>query len=231
MTINLTNGGNTYTAESGEQVNGLGGPDRLSVAIADEFGDVIDGFLFGNTGKDILQGSFGRDRLNGGEGDDIIRGGGGRDLLTGGTGSDDISGGGVVNGFGGDTYKMHVGTIDDFAAPEKDVVRMAPGTQTNRNRVDITTSDYLGGAGSLNNVLDASNVKIFGFTAGDRVFLKYADGYDISYGQQLGSGSQLDTVISYQGDMVAIVADISLTPFGGSIQYGNAVQSSAARRG
>lgn len=227
MAINLTNGDDFFTATSAEQVNGFDGDDVLRMSP----GTSANGILFGMRGNDRLSGSFGKDFLDGGEGDDVIRGGAGRDTLVGGTGSDDLSGNGVLNGFGGDTYKMHTRNINDFGTPEKDVVRMSPGTATNRNRVDISTSDYLGGAGSLNNVLDASNVKVFGFKPGDRVSLKYADGYDISYSQQIGSGSQLDTVISYQGDMVAIVADISLTPFGGSIQYGNAVQGVAARRG
>jgi Ca2+-binding RTX toxin-like protein len=219
MTINLTSGDDVYVAMSEERVNGLGGDDRLLVG----FG--IEGSLDGGSGSDRLRGNDGRDTLLGGSGNDIIQGGLGRDYVVGGFGSDDISGGGVAAAasgiFGGDTYRSHEGFVSNFVV-ERDIFRLSPGTATNRNSVTLNT-DYLGGFGAINVVNDASHAQILDFTGGDKLNLKYAlPTYDISYVNQIGVGGQLDTVLSYQGDMVAIVADVSLTRNGGSLVGGSA---------
>jgi RTX calcium-binding nonapeptide repeat (4 copies) len=204
MTINLTDFANRYVVRSSERVNALGGNDILEVLPA------IDGFVYCGDGNDRITGSTGNDVLFGDNGDDIILGGSGTDTLFGGTGSDFISGGGTANGAGGDYFYSHQFNVNDFGAPEKDEFHLKPSDAVQENQVHLRT-DYLGGKGTNNVTTDSSHAKIFGFKSGDTLFLKYeTDTYGIRYRNFGGAGDKLDTVIAYQGNIVAIVMDVSI---------------------
>jgi uncharacterized protein YkwD len=89
----LVNGRATYRALGRfktVQINGLGGDDRLAVAVTGRY--QVPALLNGGDGTDTLFGSAANDTLLGGNGIDLLWGGGGSNSYDGGEGRDAIEG-------------------------------------------------------------------------------------------------------------------------------------------
>lgn len=157
--------------------------------------------LFAGAGRDLVIGGLGDDTLDGEAGNDIMLADDGNDSLIGGFGSDFLSG-----GAGNDTISSHRGVVGDFNR-EIDVMNGGPGADTFR-----LLTDYLWGTGSLNPLIDATHARIEDFVKGEDILdVKYGSGYTLTTNRNyLGSALINDTLITYQGDLVAIVQDAQL---------------------
>lgn len=198
----LADGNNNTQFGGRDTVNGGAGNDIIYGYIGSDriSGDDGNDQLFAGSGNDTVIGGLGDDKLYGEAGNDVLLADDGNDLLVGGFGSDFLAG-----GLGNDTLESHSAPVSDFVI-ERDVMNGGAGADTFRLR-----TDYLGGRGTLNPFTDASHARIEDFVVGEDVLdVKYPSGYTINYRNYLGS-TALDTRISYQGDLVAIVQDVQLT--------------------
>lgn len=185
------------------------GEDGNDQVFAGSGNDTVDGglgndLLYGSTGNDSINGGLGNDSLYGEDGNDILLGDDGDDLVVGGFGSDFLSAG---LGLGNDTIESHTANVSDFVV-EIDLMYGGLGADTFRLR-----TDYLGSTGSLDPLIDRSHASIEDFVQGEDILdMKYGSGYTINYRNYLAPGTAVrDTVISYQGDLVAIVKDVELS--------------------
>lgn len=220
MTINGTNLDDVlYGTSSNDVIYGLDGADYV---LADAGNDSVYGgagndivyaalgndSLWGGLGNDQLFAGYGDDVAYGGEGHDIIDGEYGNDILLGDAGNDRIIGGFgsdfLSGGTGDDAVESHTSFVSDFVV-EKDELYGGAGRDVFRLR-----TDYLGGAASLNPLYDASFALIRDFNrAEDTLDMRYDSNYTIGYGNFYGS-TALDTVLSWNGNVVAVVQDNQL---------------------
>ena len=101
-------------------VNGLGGNDRLALAVGATNGITLPSTLNGGDGNDELLGGDGNDVLSGGNGNDNMNGGPkGKDVFNGGAGRDRVS-------YGGRTQALTL-TIDNIANDGAPAVGSTPG--------------------------------------------------------------------------------------------------------
>jgi len=110
-----------------DNLNGLGGNDRISGAAAGDFlggrdgNDLLDGgegddHLYGGAGSDTLLGGADADVLHAEAGNDALNGGAGADALYGHEGDDTLDGGGGNDGLlGGDGFDRLLGGTGDDA--------------------------------------------------------------------------------------------------------------------
>ncbi|HEY9662771.1 MAG TPA: hypothetical protein V6C65_30330, partial [Allocoleopsis sp.] len=165
--------------------------------------------LQGGIGNDQLYAGYGDDIAYGGAGDDVLDGEYGNDILLGDAGNDRIIGGFdsdfMSGGVGDDLLESHTTDVSNFVI-EKDDMSGGAGRDTFRLR-----TDYLGGAASFNPLYDASFALIRDFSkVDDTLDMRYDKNYSIGYGNFYG-GAALDTLITWQGNLVAVVQDNYLT--------------------
>lgn len=173
-----------YAYTGNDNIYGQGGNDQL----------------FASAGDDTAIGGLGNDTINGETGNDVLLGDDGDDFIVGGFGSDFMSG-----GTGNDTLDSHGGPVSNFVI-EIDDMSGGAGADLFRLR-----TDYLGGAASLNPLIDGSHAIIRDFTIGeDTLDMRYDKNYTIRYGNFFGDPT-LDTILSYKGNVVAVAQDVHLT--------------------
>lgn len=153
-------------------------------------------FIDGGSGNDVLEGGFGADEVRGGFGNDVLFGGVNSDVLLGGSGQDILVGYGFT--FGG----------------EIDTLVGGSGSDT------FWLGDSLNGVYYLEPLLsgnlDNSYAVISDWEA-QQDFLQLSAGFD--YGVEfrsvsgVGSASQLDTIISSDGNVVGILQDSTTFSF------------------
>lgn len=171
-------------------------------------GGTGDTIIFGGAGSDTVRGGSGNDSIDGGSGDDILvaddTGDEGSDTLIGGYGSDFISGGG-----GDDILNSHTGRGVSSTAIERDEFYGGAGADTFN-----LFSDYLGGKASRTNPKtgDTSKAIIFDFRRGVDTLnlLQNSSRYTVSSTGNYFGKSTTDTVISLNGNVVAIVVDAAV---------------------
>ncbi|MBD2000274.1 hypothetical protein H6G00_27345 [Leptolyngbya sp. FACHB-541] len=172
--------------------------DGRDVIFGDSLGNVIDAlggddlvfgqgggdFIFGGNGKDELRGDDGNDSLGGGEGDDKLVGGRGRDTLLGGNGRDVLTGYSFVG-------------VDEI-----DVLSGGGGADT------FVLGDTIG-----SHYLESGFATITDFKSfeGDKIRINGSidKGYTLITNQNVSGGSALDTLISRNGNLIAVVQDIT----------------------
>jgi Ca2+-binding RTX toxin-like protein len=141
----------------------------------DGLGNNLGNFIFGSTGKNLLNGRGGNDvlvdvagqnTLLGGAGNDDLSGGGDADTLDGGTGDDTLNGGGgtdiLKGGKGNDTYVLSDGfeTLTEEASEGIDLVlsRFDHTLGANFENLTLTGKDSIGGTGNeIANIITGNN--------------------------------------------------------------------------
>lgn len=221
MAINGTNLDDVlYGTSSNDEINGLAGADYI---LADAGNDSVSGgagndIVYAALGNDTVWGNIGNDQLFAGYGDDVVYGGEGNDTLDGEYGNDILLGDAgndrvigsfgsdfISGGAGDDVLESHTTLVSDFVV-EKDELYGGEGKDIFRLR-----TDYLGGAASLNPLYDASFALIKDFNRlEDTLDMRYDSNYSIGYGNFYG-GTTADTILSWNGNIVAVVQDNQLT--------------------
>jgi Ca2+-binding RTX toxin-like protein len=200
-------GGADYIRGFGGNDNVLGG-DGNDIVLGGDGNDQI----YGENGNDEILGQNGDDKIYGGDGNDTLDGGNNNDVLLGELGSDRLIGGFgsdfLSGGDGNDTIESHTVNVSNFVI-EKDLIYTGTGQD-----LVILRTDYLGGAASTNPLQDGSFARIVDFDKNQDILdLRYNQNYKISYGNFFGgSTSPTDTIISYDGNTVAVVQDTQLMP-------------------
>ena len=209
----LGNDGDDYI-NGGTGSDVLFGNDGDDEIVGHHGADNIDGgagddSLSGNKGNDYINGWSGNDDIRGGRGDDTLLGWTGDDILRGGSGSDTLlgeEGNDVLNGYGA-TYGEKDVLTGEFSSSLPDQQDSGDGADTfvlgntanvfynsDGNDGYAIITDFYWAEGDVFQVHDTGNISDYSlqFTAWS--------------GVGAGSSSQ-DTVISYQGDVIAVVQD------------------------
>lgn len=157
-------------------------------AVTDPNSGMVNDYITGADGNDIIRGHVGDDTLNGGEGNDVLTGGSGKNVLLGGAGNDFLlseSSGDTLEGGDGDDILISSGLSDDSS-----------------------TSMSGGGGKNLFVLGEIANVEITDFSEGDL----------ISFGGLFETADDLSNATSVSGDdLVVQLADgKSLTLVGGA---------------
>jgi Ca2+-binding RTX toxin-like protein len=168
-----------------------------------------DDKLLGQDGNDVLIGGGGDDKLYGGndklydrnDGDDVLIGGDGRDELYGGYGNDRL-----IGDAGNDVL---IGTFAGGITTDKDILTGGPGgdwfilQHSLEKQSEQNQPRYLG----------AGYATITDFTFEDVIqVIGSFDQYQLKQEDRSGT-STLDTIISYQGDVIAILQDVQIFDF------------------
>lgn len=173
---------------------GSGDDTLLGGSTGDAVFGVIDGndYLSGGTGNDVLFGSLGNDTLIGGKGNDLLFGGLDNDRLYGGAGNDTLLGDFLIPG-----------------EPSNDYDTLTGGAGADTFMLGITNSTF---SDFLRFYLGDGYVTITDFSRSQGDQIGIADNanlsdYSLDQSQNISGGSALDTLIYYQGDLLAVVQD------------------------
>jgi Ca2+-binding RTX toxin-like protein len=170
-------------------------------------------YLSGRAGNDDLFGDSGNDTLIGGQGNDNLKGGLDNDRLYGGAGNDTLLGDSLIPEYPSTSYD----TLTGGAGADRFIL----GSSVTHPIIDeyIEYRQYYLGDGY-------ATITDFSQSQGDRFGIAnnpfgIANSIDISdyfldQTQSISGGSALDTLIYYQGDLIAVVRDttqVSLSDF------------------
>ena len=221
--INGDNADNVLLGGEGNNVlYGFKGSDRLETGSGKDtldgnqgndtlIGGDGDNILNGFDGDDVLETGSGKDNLNAGNGDDTITAGGGNDVITGGSGwdtidagsGDDTIDGGADNdvidaGDGDDRLEGNIGNDTLTGGADKDTLIGGGGDDllTGNGGNDVFVLDLQGGANTIQD---------FDLTQ-DTIGLSD----DIIFNELTINGSD-ESLITYQGQNIGIIANISAT--------------------
>jgi Ca2+-binding RTX toxin-like protein len=223
-----TSGNDTYeenTSIDSLLAYGYGGNDSLE-------GGTGSDTLYGGSGDDTLSGSYlllvdRNDYLSGGTGNDVLFGDSGNDTLIGGRGNDGLYGGlgndRLYGGAGNDTL---LGSFSWLGDPSNDYDTLTGGAGADTFILGVTY--YLSDTETfVNYYLGDGYVTFTDFNRnqGDKIGIAddtNTSDYSLDQSQNISGGSSLDTLIYYQGDLLAVVQDttqVSVSDFITHIQY------------
>lgn len=199
-------------------ITGGNGNDDISVNTLDDADFLINSFVFGGNGNDIIQGGGGNDYLDGGNGDDILStfvtdenynpiGAGSTNVLIGGNGNDSLWGGwGVrdilLGGNGNDTIYDIVGGsnyIDGGNGNDFIIARGGAGLPTDPlNNPGVLVSDFVVNDKRDSNVVlfDAATQANGPVVIGNTLYVLNLGGGDITVDRD-----GKDLVVNYNGDI------------------------------
>ncbi|KAA0969398.1 hypothetical protein FPY71_12665 [Aureimonas fodinaquatilis] len=177
-------------------------------------------WIFGSSGRDLMNGSSGVDSFFGGEGDDTLNGGAGNDYLSGDEGNDTLDGGhgddALSGGAGNDLIKDASGANIILAGAGQDTVEAGSGA----DQIDGEAGNDLIRAGGGNDVVTGhtGDDTIFGGDGDDTLYgdaghdrLDGDAGDDILVGgagnDTLNGGSGKDTLVGSEGNDVLFGGD------------------------
>jgi Ca2+-binding RTX toxin-like protein len=179
--------------------------------------------LYGGEGYDTLYGDQGHDFLDGGSDHDRLYGGSGNDLLFGGSGNDRLYGeddNDLLYGQRGDDL-LHGGWGNDYldgysgggSGTDRDTLEGGYGADTFGLGYRSSGAYYLGSG--------YATIVDFQRWEGDK-FRAYgsSNNYRLDYSQNFSGTNALDTLIYYNGDLIAVVQDttnVSLVDFNFSV--------------
>ncbi len=214
-----TSGNDTYnyTGKDSWLAYGYGGNDSLKGNTGSDtlYGGAGDDTLFGSDiynaitgiddGNDYLRGGTGNDYLFGSLGNDTLIGGQGNDLLFGGFDNDRLYGGAGNDTLGGDFVVVGQDPRNDY-----DTLTGGSGADTFILGATIGETDvfsefityYLGDG--------YADITDFSRSQGDKIGIAgntNISDYSLDQSQNISGGSALDTLIYYQGNLLAVVRD------------------------
>lgn len=199
--------------EDSDLIAGTDGDDTIDTGLGQDIAyggagdDTIDGgretdVLYGGSGDDVIAGNSGDDLIRGGTGDDLIKAGAGNDIVVDRDGNDTVRGGSEndivdVRDLASDgADEVTLGTGDDAVlADDGDLVKLGAGNDLAVVSVEDVTDDPV-------------TIKDFD-PAEDTLNIAMGDGTGTITLGPVNNGA--DTLVTVDGQEVAILARISLT--------------------
>jgi Ca2+-binding RTX toxin-like protein len=192
-----------YGYGGNDSLSGNSGSDTLYGGAGDDSlfgGDYNDAITGVDDGNDYLHGRTGNDLLFGSLGDDILIGGQGNDTLYGGLDNDSL--------YGGRGNDILCGDFLEDNNPNNDYDTLTGGSGAD--------TFLLGSNSSFGNFLQfylgagEATITDFNQSQGDKIGIAgntSSSDYSLDQSQNISGGSALDTLIYYQGDLLAVVQD------------------------
>ncbi|MDJ0743360.1 MAG: calcium-binding protein [Xenococcaceae cyanobacterium MO_167.B27] len=187
-----------YGRDGNDTLKGNDGSDWLYGEDGDDQISGHDGndYLFGGDGKDVLSGDGGNDFFSGGSGNDVMGGSIGDDIMYGDSGNDQLLG-------GGNDDILHGSNSTAKGAYEYDKLRGDGGADV------FVLGTTFGGGGAWYTGLGYATIEDFDWKEGDKIQLYGSiNDYSTFTGNWLGS-SATDTAITYKGDVIGVLQDVS----------------------